>query len=92
MIISHLKASFLYGFITKDEKNRGKTEEILLEFVSIFDTARSLPSVIGDVKMEGFDSTDSHELAFIRPVSYVAQPSHLIQTNLTQSIKCDGYH
>ena len=45
-----------------------------MEFVSIFDTARSLPSVIGDVKMEGFDSTDSHEaeLAFIRPVSYVA--------------------
>ena len=43
-----------------------------MEFVSIFDTARSLPSVIGDVKMEGFDSTDSHELAFIRLVSYVA--------------------
>ena len=56
----------------KRRKNQGKTEEILLEFVSIFDTARSLPSVIGDVKMEGFDSTDSHELAFIRPVSYVA--------------------
>ena len=62
MIISHLKASYLYGFIIKDEKNQGKTEEILLEFVSIFDTARSLPSVIGDVKMEGFDSTYSHEL------------------------------
>ena len=60
MIISHLKASYLYGFIIKDEKNQGKTEEILLEFVSIFDTARSLPSVISDVKMEGFNSTDSH--------------------------------
>ena len=67
-----LKASYLYGFITKDEKNQGKTEEILLEFVSNFNTARSLQSVIGDVKMEGFNSTDSHELAFIRPVSYVA--------------------
>ena len=62
MIVSHLKASYLYGFITKDEKNQGKTEEILLEFVSNFDTARSLPNVIGDVKMEGFDSTYSHEL------------------------------
>ena len=55
----------------KRRKNQGKTEEIMLEFVSIFDTARSLPNVIGDVKMEGFDSTDSPELAFIRPVSYV---------------------
>ena len=71
MIVSHL-TSYLYEFITKDEKIQGKTEEIMLEFVSIFDTARSLPSVIGDVKMEGFDSTDSPELAFIRPVSYVA--------------------
>ena len=67
-----MKASYLYGFITKDENDQGKTEEISLEFVSIFDTARSLPSVIGDLKMEGFDSTDSHELAFIRPVTNVA--------------------
>ena len=65
VIISHLKASNLYGFITKDEKNQIKTEEILLEFVSIFDTVRSLPTVIGDVKMEDFDSTDSPELALI---------------------------
>ena len=34
VIISHLKASYLYVSITKDEKNQGKTEEILLEFVS----------------------------------------------------------
>ena len=61
MIVSHL-TSYLYEFITKDEKIQGKTEEIMLEFVSIFDTARSLPNVIGDVKMEGFDSTYSHEL------------------------------
>ena len=43
-IISHLKASYLNGFITKDEKNEvfvfthGKTEEILFEFVSVFET------------------------------------------------------
>ena len=48
VIISHLKASYLYGFITKDEKNQGKTEEILFEFVSVFETLRSLPSVISD--------------------------------------------
>ena len=59
------RVTYNYGFITKDEKNQGKTEEILLEFVSIFDTVRSLPTVIGDVKMEDFDSTDSPELALI---------------------------
>ena len=50
MIIWHLKASYVYRFITKDEKNQGKTEVILLEFVSILDTAHSLPSVIGKWK------------------------------------------
>ena len=35
------------GLLQKDEKNQGKAEEILLEFVNIFDTAHSLPSVIG---------------------------------------------
>ena len=66
MNISHLKASYLYRFITKDGKNQvfvftdGKTEGILFEFVSVFETLCSLASVIGDVKMEGFDSTDSH--------------------------------
>ena len=45
-IISHLKASYLNGFITKDEKNEvfvfthGKTEEILFEFVSVFERFR----------------------------------------------------
>ena len=33
-----MKASYLYWFITKDEKNQGKTEEILFEFVGIFET------------------------------------------------------
>ena len=59
---------YIYRFITKDEKNQvlvfthGKTEQILFEFVSIFENfVRSLPSVIADVKMEGFDSTDSRQ-------------------------------
>ena len=54
-----MKASYLYWFITKDEKN-----------------------VISDVKMKGFDSTDSHELAFILP--YYSD-----EFTVTQSMKCD---
>ena len=47
VIISHLKASYLYGFIyfiTKDEKNQvfkkniQKNQEILFEFISVFET------------------------------------------------------
>ena len=46
MIISHLKASYLYRFITKDENNQ----------VFVFTHEKT-----GEI----FDSTDSHELAFI---------------------------
>ena len=48
-------------------------------------TVRSLPSVISDVKMKGFDSTDSHELAFILP--YYSD-----EFTVTQSMKCDVWN